>query len=108
MDKVYMSILTQCESFEWDDGNINKNWLKHQVRSDECEQLFLNRPLIIQDDIQHSKVEKRFYALGRTDSKRNLFIAFTVRNKRIRVISARDMSRKEREIYKNEKTNTQI
>jgi hypothetical protein len=97
-----MKILSQCEGFEWDDGNINKNWLKHKVSPAECEQIFFNRPLVIQDDIIHSEAEKRFYALGRTDSKRKLFIAFTVRNKRIRVISARDMSRKEREVYSNE------
>ncbi len=97
-----MKILSQCEGFEWDDGNINKNWLKHNVSPAECEQLFFNRPLVIQDDIKHAEAEKRFYALGRTDSKRPLFIAFTVRNTRIRVISARDMSRKEREVYSNE------
>lgn len=102
MDKIYKKILSQCEGFEWDDGNINKNWLKHKVSPAECEQLFFNRPLVIQDDISHSELEKRFYALGRTDSKRTVFIAFTVRNNRIRVISARDMSRKEREVYSNE------
>lgn len=102
MDKIYIKTLRQCEGFDWDDGNINKNWIKHKVSPAECEQMFFNRPLVIQDDQKHSEVEKRFYALGRTDSKRNLFIAFTVRNKRIRVISARDMSRKEREVYSNE------
>ena len=102
MDKIYMEIVSQCEGFDWDDGNINKNWLKHKVSPAECEQIFFNRPLVIQDDTKHSEAEKRFYALGRTDSKRNLFIAFTIRNKRIRVISARDMSRKEGEIYSNE------
>ena len=102
MDKIYKKLLSQCEGFEWDDGNINKNWLKHKVSPAECEQLFFNRPLVIQDDLKHSENENRFYALGRTDSKRTLFIAFTVRSKRIRVISARDMSRKEREVYNNE------
>ena len=102
MNAIYLKILSQCEGFEWDDGNINKNWLKHTVSPAECEQLFFNRPLAIQGDIKHSEAEKRFYTLGRTDSKRTLFIAFTVRNQRIRVISARDMSRKEREVYSNE------
>lgn len=102
MDEIYKKILSQCEGFEWNDGNINKNWLKHKVSPAECEQVFFNRPLVIQDDKKHSEAEKRFYAIGRTDSKRNLFIAFTIRNKRIRVISARDMSRKEREVYSNE------
>jgi len=97
-----MKILSQCEGFEWDDGNINKNWQKHKVSPAECEQLFFNRPLVVQDDIKNSEAEKRFYALGSTDSRRTLFIAFTVRNKRIRVISARDMSRKEREVYSND------
>jgi len=102
MDRTYNEILSQCIGFEWDKGNIDKNWLKHEVSPAECEQIFFNQPLVIQDDMTHSKTEKRFYALGRTDSRRNLFIAFTVRNGFIRVISARDMSRKEREVYSNE------
>ena len=102
MDEIYTKILSQCEGFEWGEGNLKKNWLKHNVSPAECEQIFFNRPLVIQDDIKHSEAEKRFYALGRTDSRRNLFIAFTIRNMRIRVISARDMSRKEREVYNNE------
>ena len=102
MTKIYKKILSQCEGFYWDEGNIEKNWLKHKVSPAECEQVFFNRPLVVQNDIKHSKTEIRFYALGRTNSRRNLFIAFTVRNKLIRVISARDMSRKEREVYSNE------
>ena len=102
MDRTYKEILSQCIGFEWDKGNIDKNWLKHEVSPAECEQIFFNQPLVIQDDITHSKTENRFYALGRTDSRRTLFIAFTVRNSFIRVISARDMSRKEREVYNNE------
>ncbi|MBL6995968.1 BrnT family toxin [Desulfobacula sp.] len=102
MDRTYKEILSQCIGFEWDKGNINKNWLKHEVSPAECEQIFFNQPLVIQDDITHLTTEKRFYALGRTDSRRTLFIAFTVRNSFIRVISARDMSRKEREVYNNE------
>ncbi len=98
MDKIHKKMLSQCEGFDWDDGNISKNWQKHRVSPAECEQIFFNRPLVIQDDIKHSLEENRFYALGRTDMKRTLFIAFTVRIKRIRVISARDMSRREREV----------
>jgi len=102
MGKMHKKILDKCFGFNWDEGNIDKNWLKHKVSSAECEQVFFNRPLVIQDDIIHSRTEKRFYALGQTDSKRTLFIVFTARNNLIRVISARDMSRKERKIYKNE------
>ena len=102
MDKIHKSLLHQCSGFDWDKGNINKNWLKHKVSPAECEQIFFNHPLVIQDDKIHSKTEKRFYALGKTDLKRTLFIAFAVRNSLIRVISARDMSRKEREVFNNE------
>ena len=99
MDMKCKNVLNQCSGFDWDDGNINKNWLKHQVRPNECEQIFFNRPLIIQEDIKHSQTEIRFYALGRTDLKRTLFVVFTVRDNFIWIISARDMSKKEREVY---------
>ena len=59
---------------------------------------FFNQPLIISNDVKHSQTEERFYALGRTDFK-ELFIAFTIRKKLIRIISARQMSHKERRIY---------
>jgi uncharacterized protein len=102
MGEIYKKLVNQCVGFDWDKGNIDKNWQKHKVSPAECEQSFFNRPLVIQDDVTHSKTEKRFYALGKTDSKRTLFIAFTVRENLIRVISARDMSRKEKEAYNNE------
>ena len=102
MDKIHKEILHQCRGFDWDKGNIDKNRLNHKVSPSECEQIFFNHPIVIQDDIIDSKTEKRFYALGQTDMKRFLFIAFTVRNNLIRVISARDMSRKERRVYSNE------
>ncbi|RLB75009.1 MAG: BrnT family toxin [Deltaproteobacteria bacterium] len=102
MDKIYRKTLYQCSGFDWNEGNTDKNWLKHKVSSSECEQIFFNHPLLIQDDIIHSKTEQRFYALGQTNLKRFLFIAFTVRNNLIRVISARDMSRKERRVYSDE------
>ena len=102
MNKRHKEILSQCIGFDWDKGNIDKNLLKHKVSPAECEQIFFNHPLVAQDDIIHSRTEKRFYALGRTDSRRTLFIVFTVRNSLIRIISARDMSRKEREAFNNE------
>ncbi|MBU0946416.1 MAG: BrnT family toxin [Proteobacteria bacterium] len=102
MAEIHKNILRQCRGFEWDKGNIDKNWHKHQISPSECEQIFFNHPLVIQDDIKHSNTEKRFYALGKTDMKRFLFIAFTVRNNFIRIISARDMSRKERRVFSNE------
>lgn len=88
-----------CTGFEWDDGNIEKSWSKHGVSPSECEQVFFNQPLVVVDDEKHSKHQKRWYALGRTESDRYLFVVFTLRRKLIRVISARDMSKKERRIY---------
>ena len=102
MNKVHKELLNRCTGFDWDKGNIDKNWLKHKVSPTESEQIFFNRPLIVQEDIHQSTTENRFYALGKTNLKRELFIAFTIRRKLIRIISARDMSRKEREIYNNE------
>jgi uncharacterized DUF497 family protein len=85
--------------FQWDKGNLEKNWLKHGVSPLECEQVFFNQPLVVVPDLKHSEKEERFYALGRTDPDRYLFVVFTVRGRRLRVISARDMNRKERSIY---------
>ena len=97
-----MGNLYECTGFDWDDGNTGKNWFKHKVTPSECEQIFFNQPLVVKGDPKHSIDEKRLYALGQTNLKRFLFIAFTVRKNMIRVISARDMSRKERKVYSDE------
>lgn len=91
--------LSGCSGFEWDKGNFDKNWLKHRVTPAECEQFFFNNPLVVARDEAHSQKETRFYALGRTDMERLLFAVFTIRRNLIRVISARDMSRREKEAY---------
>ena len=91
--------LSKIDGFEWDDGNQSKNWIKHQVSPFECEEIFFNLPLLLSDDLKHSQREKRYYVLGQTNKGRQLFVSFTIRNSKIRVISARDMSRKERKIY---------
>ena len=64
-----------------------------------AEEIFFKLPLVTSDDIKHSINEKRFYALGKSKSERLLFLSFTIRNNLIRVISARNMNRKERKIY---------
>ncbi|NIS79333.1 MAG: BrnT family toxin [Anaerolineales bacterium] len=98
-----MEELANCTGFEWDEYNSEKIWTKHQVRSIECEQVFFNRPFVISEDVEHSIEEQRYYALGQTDQGRRLFIAFTIRGENIHVITARDMSRKERRIYQDVK-----
>ena len=93
------SMLKNVEGFEWDEGNVNKNWHLHSVTDGECEEVFFNMPLIIAADKKHSDSEDRFFALGRTESNRWLFLAFTVRSNLIRVISAREMTKSERRKY---------
>lgn len=95
-------LLSDCSGFDWDKANIEKNWLSHQVSPFELEQVFFNQPLLLADDTKHSKKENRYYALGKTDAGRLLFVVLTVRRKLIRVISARDMSRKERKVYESQ------
>ncbi len=89
----------QCVGFQWDEANINKNWVGHQVSYFECEEVFFNEPILLFEDDKHSKIEARYYVLGKTNSDRKIFIVFTMRGDKIRVISARDMSKKERKIY---------
>ena len=92
-------LLQECIGFEWDDGNREKNWINHQVTTAESEEVFFNQPLFVTDSTQQNESEDRYYALRQTNLERLLFIVFTIRKKHIRVISARDMSRKEREVY---------
>ena len=87
--------------FEWDKENSDKIWRMHKVSPFECEQVFFNQPLVVAPDESHSRDERRYYVLGRTDARRRLFLVFTARKSLVRVVSARDMSRAEREVYKN-------
>lgn len=96
--------LHECTGFQWDERNADKNWIKHKVSRTECEEVFFNEPLLIASDIKHSDAESRFYALGRTDEGRPLFVVFTLREKLIRMISARDMSKREKKEYERAQT----
>lgn len=91
--------LLNGKGFDRDKGNAEKNWIRHKVTKYESEQVFFNEPLVVADDEKHSQIEKRWYALGKTDAGRLLFLVFTIHNDLIRVISARDMNKKEREVY---------
>ena len=96
--------LERLSGFEWDEGNARKSAEKHGVSQAEAEQVFLNEPLLIVEDPGHSQSEPRFHALGKTDRGRRLHMTFTLRAEatRIRVISARDMHRKERQRHDQE------
>ena len=91
--------LASMEGFDWDRGSRDKNHLRHGMAPAEAEEAFFNRPLLVTDDAAHSDSEERFRLLGRTNAGRRVFVAFTFRAKRIRVISARDQSRQERRVY---------
>ena len=91
----------RIEGFDWDAGNDRKSVEKHGVGRSESEQVFFNEPLLVVVDAGHSAMESRFHALGHSDGERLLHITFTLRRdaRLIRIISARDMSRKERILY---------
>lgn len=94
--------LSDIEGFEWDKGNIDKNRFRHNVDTSECEEVFFNKPQIIAYDEAHSQREERYSILGKTTKGRKLNIIFTLRNNKIRAISARDQNKKERKLYEEE------
>ena len=98
--------LTLIAGFDWDAGNARKSVDKHHVSRAEAERVFFNRPLLLLEDTGHSRDEARYHALGRTDGARLLHVTFTLRGDGalIRIISARDMHRKERRTYEQAET----
>ncbi|MFH0942953.1 MAG: BrnT family toxin [Candidatus Beckwithbacteria bacterium] len=89
----------RLKEFDWNKGNINKNLVKHKVDFREAEEIFFNKPVKFYLDKLHSQSEVRYTALGTTNKKRKLIISYTVRKNKIRIISARDQSKKERKLY---------
>lgn len=85
--------------FDWDVGNINKSLIKHGVTSRECEELLGKSDKVILVDRKHSLEESRFIVIGKTARNRLLFLVFTLRGRKIRVVSARDLNRKEYRLY---------
>ena len=103
-----MDILSNLKGFDWDEGNVTKNWEKHGVTHIECEEVFFNDPMVVIKDEPHSITESRYYVLGKTNSQRLLFLVITTRGSKIRVISARDMNKKERKIYEQTEKDTEV
>lgn len=88
------------DGFEWDEANRQKNWLKHKVSIEEAEEAFFDSHCVLFLDTTHAKTESRHILLGQTKRRRLLYIAFTIRKNQIRVISARDVTkRKEMKLY---------
>lgn len=92
-----LRLLPEVIAFDWDEGNSDKNWKKHRVSQKECEKVFNHNPIVMSDRT-HSQNEDRFIAIGKVQA-RSIFIIYTIRNKLIRVISARDQNKKERMFY---------
>ena len=91
--------LSGITGFDWDAVNRDNHWIDHAVSTGECEEVFFNLPLLLKHDPAHSASEARSFVLGQTNAGRHLIIASTIRSDKIRVISARDMSKKERSAY---------
>jgi uncharacterized DUF497 family protein len=98
-----MGLIDKYDGFDWDEGNILKNWLKHRVSQEETEQAFSNEPYYDYDVVGYLRNEQRRIVYGKTDSGRLLFIVYTKRRNLVRPICARDAHRKERKQYE-EKT----
>lgn len=103
-----MRILPEPVIFEWDKGNIDKSRIKHRVRNLEAEEVFFEAQSVIFEDPKHSGAEQRYLMWGHTKQGRKLAVIFTLRGKRVRIISARDMHRKEKKVYEEIKKNPQI
>lgn len=95
--------LSKVSGFEWDKGNIDKSYKKHGISPNETEEIFLDEDVKLKNDIKHQQQEKRFFAIGKTTEYKILFVVFTVRYDKIRVISARKANKKEREVYQKGK-----
>jgi len=93
-----VKILDKSVEFEWGKGNINKN-MKHGVADKEAEEIFGSKKKIFMKDEKHSLKEERYMIWGKTNKERKLTVFFTLRNEKVRIISARDMNRKERNAY---------
>ncbi|OGK26330.1 hypothetical protein A2954_06200 [Candidatus Roizmanbacteria bacterium RIFCSPLOWO2_01_FULL_37_12] len=102
-----MKTIKKAVEFDWDKGNVEKN-LKHDVTDKEAEEVFFDEKRYIFKDKIHSGNEERFRILGKTNLGRLLFIAFTIRKNKIRIISARDINKKEVYLYEKKAENTQI
>ena len=94
-----MVVLSEPIQFQWDKGNIDKNLLKHRVANEECEEVFFDENKKLYKDELHSGKEARYILIGKTKLNRLLFIVFTQRRNKVRVISARDLNKKESKLY---------
>jgi uncharacterized protein len=93
-------LINRCTGFQWNQGNLVKIWQRHRVSPEECEQVFLKQYFYAMPNGEHTTAEEaRFKIFGQTQAGRYLSVIFTIRGDLIRIISARDMNRRERRMY---------
>ena len=94
-----MQVFREPIGFEWDKGNVEKPQ-KHGVTLTETEEAFFDKNKVVFADWKHSVAEPRVTLLGKTKKGRLLTITYTVRVKKIMVITARPTNTKEMPLYK--------
>ena len=103
-----MVLIPEPAAFEWDAGNREKNFHSHGVDWEEIEEVFFSERKLLLDDVLHSARESRYVLLGETREGRALFVVFTIRRAKVRIISARDLNKKERTLYEEAHTNSSL
>ncbi len=98
--------LSKITGFDWDEGNIDKSYRKHGITPNQAESVFLDDNLAVEPDVKHQELEKRYIAIGSGEKGSILFTIFTIRNDKIRIISARGANQKERIKYEKAKKNS--
>jgi len=88
--------------FDWDQGNHQKNFLKHGITNREIESIFDDPHKLVAEDLKHSESEMRYICIGRSEFERILYAAFTIRNGKYRVISCRPANKKNRGQYEKQ------
>ena len=85
--------------FEWDRAKARANLLKHGLSFEEAATVFGDQRAISIADPAHSLTEERFVTIGTSEHERILVVVATERRDKVRLISARQASRKERKQY---------
>ena len=105
---MYMTVKGNVSEFEWDKGNISKNYIKHGITPKEAEEVFISEDAWVKPDMAHSQKETRYIILGTSESGTKLFIVFTLRKTKIRIVSARKMHKKEVQKYEKAQKNSSL
>lgn len=98
--------LNKYKGFQWDKWNIDKSHEKHKITANESEEIFLDENLQVVKDVKHSQKEARFIAIGKTSENKTLFVVFTLKKNKVRIISARKANKKERSKHEKAQKNT--